>query len=74
MLTVTPEKLLDPVNPSKTGGSGGTALFRWLSLGTDRKLFYEKAPIHRGRLDTANLTVLECIKNGIICSIYDFFL
>lgn len=55
--------------PRTHGGSGGTALFRWLSLGTDGKLLDVKALIHRGDLDTANCSVLECVKNLTICSI-----
>lgn len=69
MPTVTPEELLDPVNPAKTWWLRCTALFRWLSLGTDGKLLYEKTLIHRGGLDAANLAVLERIKNLTICSI-----
>lgn len=56
------------------GGSGGTALSRWLSLGTDEKLLYEKALTHGGGLDAPNLSVLEFIKNLTICSLLEFFL
>lgn len=52
METVTPRELLDHINLNvqTPDGSGGTLLFRWLSLDTGGnitgKLFYEKALIH----------------------------
>ena len=52
METVTAGELLDHINLNiqKPDGSGGTPLFRWLSLDTDgnttEKLLYEKTLIH----------------------------